>query len=114
MRKLLLLAAVAAGSAALVPAALGASAAKTVKVGDNYYVRPSGVPKVTVKKGAVVKWVFRGHRFHNVTVKRGPVKFHSSSKSSGSFSKKLTRRGTYTIFCSIHGAADQSMKLVVK
>ena len=44
----------------------------------------------------------------------GPVKFHSSAKSSGTFKKKLTRAGTYRIYCTIHGAADQSMKLVVK
>jgi plastocyanin len=42
------------------------------------------------------------------------VKFRSSAKSSGTYKRKLTRAGTYRIYCSIHGAADQSMKLVVK
>ena len=35
-------------------------------------------------------------------------------KSSGSYSKKLRKRGTYTIYCTIHGASNQKMKLIVK
>jgi plastocyanin len=42
------------------------------------------------------------------------VKFHSSARTSGTFKRKLTRAGTYRIYCTIHGAADQSMRLVVK
>jgi plastocyanin len=34
--------------------------------------------------------------------------------SSGTYSKKVTKAGTYKIFCSIHGAANQSMILKVK
>ena len=39
-----------------------------VKVGDNYFVRPSGVPTVTVSKGTKVKWVWTGNSLHNVKV----------------------------------------------
>jgi plastocyanin len=99
----------------LVPAVTPAFAATTkVKVGDNYYVRARGVPTVTVSKGTKVTWVWRGKSLHNVTVKSGPAKFRSSSRTSGSFSKKVTRAGTYTIFCTVHGASDQSMKLVAR
>ena len=35
-------------------------------------------------------------------------------KSSGTYKKKVTKRGTYTIYCTIHGASDQKMKLKVK
>ena len=49
-----------------------------------------------------VEWEWEGHNQHNVTVTRGPVKFHSKTMSSGSFSKRLTRKGTYTIYCTIH------------
>jgi plastocyanin len=99
----------------LVSAVTPAFAATTkVKVGDNYYVRARGVPTVTVSKGTKVTWVWRGKSLHNVTVKSGPAKFRSSSRTSGSFSKKVTRAGTYTIFCTVHGASDQSMKLVVR
>jgi plastocyanin len=114
LRKLLVLAlALAAGlAAALAATALAATA--SVKVGDNYFVRARGVPTVTVSKGTKVTWRFRGDAPHNVTVKRGPARFRSSTKSSGSFSKTLRKRGTYTIYCTIHGTSDQSMKLVVR
>jgi plastocyanin len=90
------------------------AATKNVRVGDNWFVRSSGVPTVTVSKGTKVKWNFDGKNPHNVTVKSGPAKFRSSTKSSGSFSKALTKSGSYSIFCSVHGASDQSMKLVVR
>ena len=90
------------------------AAGRSVKVGDNYFVRSSGVPTVTVKKGSTVTWRFAGNNLHTVVVRSGPVKFRSGARSSGTFKRKLTRAGTYRIYCSIHGAGDQSMKLVVK
>jgi plastocyanin len=88
--------------------------AASIAVGDNYFVRDGGVPTVSVKKGAKVKWVWRGKSLHNVKVTKGPVKFGSPSQTKGSFSKRVKKKGTYTIVCSVHGAADQSMKLVVR
>jgi plastocyanin len=111
LRKLLVLAFVGAVSVVL---ATQAFAASSIRVGDNYFVRASGVPTVTVKKGSTVTWRFAGHNLHTVAVRSGPVKFRSSAKTSGTYRKKLTRAGTYRIYCTIHGAADQSMKLVVK
>ncbi len=87
---------------------------RTVKVGDNYFVRSKGVPTVTVKRGDKVRWRFQGDSPHNVVVTKGPAKFQSPTKTSGTYTKKVTRKGTYTIICTIHGAADQSMKLRVK
>jgi plastocyanin len=112
LRKLLVLALVAAVFAILATQAFAAS--RSVKVGDNYFVRASGVPTVTVRKGTTVTWRFTGRNLHTVVVSSGPSKFRSSAKSSGTFKRKLTRAGTYRILCSIHGASDQSMKLVVK
>jgi plastocyanin len=112
MRKLIVIALAAATVAVLAASALAAT--RSVKVGDNYYVRPSGVPRVTVSKGTTVAWHFRGNAPHTVSVKRGPVKFTSAPKFSGTYRKKMRRRGTYIIFCKIHGASDQRMKLVVK
>ena len=111
MRKLIV---VAISTCALAVLAAGATAAKSIKVGDDYYVRSSGVPKVTVSKGTTVRWRFVGDNPHSVTVSKGPAKFNSGLKSSGTYSKKLRKRGTYTIYCTIHGASDQKMKLVVK
>ena len=112
MRKLIVVVLAAAALTAL--AATAFAATRSVKVGDNYYVRSSGVPTVTVSKGTVVTWRFRGENPHTVSVKRGPVRFSSSVKTSGSYRKKMTRRGTYTIYCKIHGPRDQKMRLVVK
>ena len=112
MRKLIILA-LAMGSLGVL-ASVAMAATKSVKVGDDYYVRLSGVPKVTVKKGTKVKWRFGTGTPHTVTVKSGPAKFNSGVKSSGTYSKKLTKRGTYVIYCTIHGFRDQRMKLVVK
>ncbi|MEO8688754.1 MAG: plastocyanin/azurin family copper-binding protein [Solirubrobacteraceae bacterium] len=112
MRKLIVIAIAACVLAALAADALASTT--RIKVGDNYYVRARGVPKVTVSKGTTVKWRFGTGIPHSVTVSRGPAKFNSGVKSSGTYTKKVTKRGTYTIYCTIHGGSDQKMKLVVK
>jgi plastocyanin len=96
--------AVAAGSLA-VPAVWAAT--KTVQVKDNKFAPTS----ITVRKGTTVKWVWKGSAPHNVTVTKGPKKFKSTTKTSGSFSKKLTTKGTYSILCTIHAPG---MKMTVK
>ena len=98
------------------PAVFTASApsATRVKVGDNYFVRSSGVPTVTVAKGTRVKWYWAGDSLHNVKTVSGPARFGSSSMMRGSYAKKVRERGTYTIVCTVHGASDQKMKLVVE
>jgi len=111
VRKLLLVPAIA--TAALAVGVPAANSARDVKIGDNYFVRASGVPTVTVSKGTTVRWVWRGKSLHNVKVAKGPVRFGSSSKKTGTYSHKMTRKGTYTIICTIHGGSDQKMKLVV-
>jgi plastocyanin len=83
---------------------------RSVKIGDNYFVRSSGVPTVTVKHGKVVKWVWKGHHEHNV-VASGPASFHSSLKSKGSFSKRVSKKGTYTIICQIHSGMRMKLKV---
>jgi len=90
-----------------------AGAARNVKVGDDYFVRSSGVPTVTVSKGVTVKWNWRGRRQHNVVAQSGPRRFQSALKRSGSYSRKMTVRGTYRIVCSIH-QPDMRMTLVVR
>jgi plastocyanin len=94
-------------------AAPATAAAKTrgVKIGDNYFVRASGVATITVKKGTTVKWRWTGHHDHNV-VASGPAHFQSKLKSSGSYKHKVTKKGTYTIICQIH--SGMKMKLKVK
>ena len=93
-------------SAVIAVSALGAT--KTVTIGDDFFKPKS----VCVKKGATVKWVWKGKSMHNVTVTSGPVKFTSKTQKKGTFSKKLTKKGTYKIICTIHGPV-QSMKIKV-
>lgn len=99
---------------AAVAAVPALAATKSVSVGDNWFVRSSGVPTVTVKKGDTVRWRFVGDKPHNVVVTKGPAKFRSTVKTSGTYSKKVTKAGTYTIICEIHGAKDQKMVLKVR
>ena len=112
MSKLFLVAIAVAALA--VAAGTAIAATRSVKVGDNYYVRSRGVPTVTVSHGTKVKWRFTTDTPHSVTVKSGPARFSSGVRSGGSYSKTLRKRGTYTIYCTVHGFRDQRMKLVVK
>jgi plastocyanin len=98
-------AATAAAAGALAIPALAATT--TVQVKDNKFAPTS----ITVKKGTTVKWVWKGKAPHNVTVSKGPAKFRSTTQVKGSYSKKLTKAGTYTILCTIHAPG---MKMTVK
>jgi plastocyanin len=88
-----------------------ASSGKTIKVGDNYFVKPGGTT-VTVKRGTTVTWRWSGRTIHNVTVRKGPVRFASRTQARGTFSRRLTKAGTYSLICTIHGPA-MTMKLRV-
>ena len=109
MKKLLAAGAVtviAAGAA--IPAFAGT---KNVKIGDNYFVRPANNATVTISKGSSLKFLWRGHAPHNVVKRSGPGgAFHSTVKTSGSYSHRFTRGGTYKLVCTIHSG----MKLTVK
>lgn len=85
-----------------------ASTTKTVAIKDNFYS-----PKaLTVKQNDKVKWVWRGSNRHDVRVSRGPVKFHSAIKSSGTpYVRRMKKRGTYSIYCSVH---KSTMKMTLK
>ena len=108
-------AAVAALLAALAAFAVPALAAhkhsRTIPVGDFYFVKDiNHTPTVHVAKGTIVKWHFVGVETHNVTVEKGPAKFHSRDKDHGFYDHAVTKPGTYLIECTIHGF---KMRLVV-
>ncbi len=86
------------------------AATRTVRVGDDYFVSRTK-HTVTVKRRTLVRWRWVGDNPHNLRVYRGPVKFRSSVKTSGSFSRRLNRRGTYRIVCDIHA---RTMKMTLK
>jgi plastocyanin len=110
VRKLLVALAVACLAAALALPALAAT--RSVRVGDNFFVKKGTHPTISVSRGTTVKWVWRGHNPHNVTVKRGPVRFHSRTIDHGSFSKRMRRAGLYSIVCTVH--PGMRMKLRVR
>ena len=106
MKKLIAVgAATAMAAGALAIPALAATT--TVQVKDDKFVAKS----ITVKKGTTVKFVWKGKAPHNVTVTKGPAKFRSTTQVKGSYSKKLTKAGTYTLLCTIHAPG---MKMTVK
>jgi len=105
MKRLIALAIVAAVAAAIAIPSFAAT--KTVTIGDDFF-KPT---KVTVRAGTKVTWKWTGQNPHNVTVTRGPKKFHSKTQTSGTFSAIPHSKGTYSIVCTIHGF---TMKLVVR
>jgi plastocyanin len=78
------------------------AATRTVRLGDNWFVRENGSHRVTVDRGDRVRWRWIGDNPHNVVVRRGPVRFQSAIKRSGTYTKRMRRRGTYRIVCTIH------------
>jgi len=99
-----------AGAIALVAAAavaIPSNAATTVKVDDDVF-KPGSV---SVSKGTTVRWRWVGDDPHNVAVSKGPVKFKSSRKRSGTFSKKMRKKGTYKIVCTVHPGMDMTLKV---
>ena len=97
-------------------AATAFAATKSVTVGDNYFVRAKGVPKITVTKGSKLRFNFKGRSPHNavgvgVSLGSGCSKIRTTGRCT---SKSLRKRGTFVIYCSVHGRGDQSMKVRVK
>jgi plastocyanin len=104
----LALAAVALPQAGADPQA-GASATKRVRVGDFFFKKRV----VSIEKGDRVRWVWVGRELHDVTVTRGPRKFHSRTKRNGSYRKQFSRRGTYRYLCTVH-PIDMKGRVVVE
>jgi len=96
MRKLLL--------AVLTVAALGTSAPTahsaglTVRLKDNVFSPTSK----TVDRNTIVTFRWAGYNAHNIKVTKGPVKFHSSTKITGIYKRKMSASGRYTIVCTLH------------
>jgi plastocyanin len=99
MRKLILIAVVAAFAAIPTVEALASTTPVKVTVGDNFFKAKT----ITIKRGTRVNWVW--HSFgilHNVTVKSGPSKFHSGNKSGGTYTHLFGKKGTYHLICTLH------------
>jgi len=105
MRRILTLAvAVTALGAVAAPAVAQAPPLKRAQVG-NFFINPG---HLAIKRGTKVTWKWTGG-FHNVTVTRGPAKFHSQSQAQGTFSHVFGRTGTYRLICTIHPFMTQTV-----
>jgi plastocyanin len=92
--------------------AAGAFAATAhVKVGDDYFNRAGTRPTISIHKGSSVTWVWRGNRRHNVTALSGPARFHSPTMRRGTYTKRFTRRGLYSIQCTLHPGMEMKVRV---
>jgi plastocyanin len=97
------------GLVALMLVAPGAGAKTTkITVNDNYF-KPR---RVKVVVGSRVTWKWKGVVAHNVTVEKGPQKFHSKTQTDGKFSRRIRKPGTYKIVCTIHPGMDMTLKAI--
>jgi plastocyanin len=94
-----------------VAAAQALAAVRSVRIGDNFYVRSGRHHhSITVNRGTRVRFRWTGSNPHDVHVIRGPVHFRSAVMTSGTFSRKLRRSGTYVIHCDLH---PRTMRLTI-
>ncbi|MBJ7458676.1 MAG: cupredoxin domain-containing protein [Thermoleophilaceae bacterium] len=86
-----------------------ASAVRGVTVGDSFF-SPSSL---SIARNDTVRFRWNGtSRRHNVSVRTGPVKFNSQTRrGSYNYTHKFTRRGTYSLYCTIH---PNTMKATVR
>ena len=102
-------AAAAALTTAVAVPSMGATTSKTVTVKDDFF----SPKKLTISKGTKVKWVWKGKEGHNVAVANGPSNFRFGKRKTGSKTHTFSKRGTYSIVCTIH-APDMHMTIKVK
>ena len=103
-KKVLAVATAGAVALAAVPAF---AATKSIRVADNEF-RPSST---TMSRGDTVRFRWVGDAPHNVTRVRGPRFKTISNRDSGSVSRRLTRRGTYRLVCTIHAGMDLRIRV---
>ncbi len=100
-----------AGTGEAMPSGVGAAttasskrAAKKVTVSNDFYTPIL----VKVAKGGNVKWIWQNASDgHNVTLHKAPrgvkkSQFRSPTQTSGTFTRKLAKPGTYKFHCTIH------------
>ena len=109
MRKLIV--SLLAAAALMALAAPSFAAGRSVKIGDDYFVRDDATPTVRVDKGTRVTWRWSGNGLHNVAVTSGPVKFRSSLKTSGTYRRTMRKAGLYKIHCTVHSGMKMTLRV---
>ena len=92
------------------PGALRNAGSNTViPVGDRFF----GAPNLRVRQGSWLTWQFNGQELHNVTLANGPLGIGTDNLDGGrTFTKKLSRPGTYRFFCALHPVQMQERVIV--
>ena len=87
-----------------------AGSSARVRVSDHRFAKPN----LSVRRGARVRWRFGPPTLHNVTLASGPLGFSSPNLSEGrTFEQRLTRKGTYKLFCGLH-PVTMTQRIVVR
>jgi len=55
--------------------------------------------------------VWAGRNQHNVFVFSGPQDFHSGTKRKGTYSRRLSRKGTYQLGCTLHAGMTLTIRV---
>jgi plastocyanin len=93
----------------------GATAAKAKRVGvrDNTFTPRT----VRVAVGGKVTWTWKGVGGHNVTFRalpEGASKRRAKTRSSGTFTRSFTKKGTYRYVCTIHEAGGMTGRVIAQ
>ena len=115
VKKLLALTAVVAGTVAAPALPTQAASARTIKLGNNWFVRKGSPPTITVKRGQKVVFWWSTSRTHNVYQVGGPIDgthFHINDQRTG---KRVTHifhtKGTYPLQCTFHNEMKMTLKV---
>jgi plastocyanin len=90
---------------AAVPASAGST--RTIRVDDNVF-KPTSV---TANRGDTLRFRFVGEAPHNVTRESGPGFRRISNRRNGSISRRVSRRGTLRLVCTIHPGMDMRVRV---
>jgi plastocyanin len=117
MRKPILIAIAAMAAGAVAAPTLASPPPVRVKIGDDFYVRPSfNILTIRVAQFRKLKFFWTGQHTHNVHLISAPKgygkKYHSKDQTNNVppghhpvyvTPRSLSKKGTYTFMCTIHG-----------
>jgi plastocyanin len=110
MKRLIAVLAAAAVTAAAFLAIPAFGATRSVSVRDNVFSPRT----LNARSGDTIRFVWRGDNPHNIRTTRRPrgaSAITAPVKESGTYRKRLTRRGTYRLLCTIHAP---SMRMTIR
>ncbi len=110
MKRLIAVLAAAAVTAAAFLAIPAFGATRSVSLRDNVFSPRT----LNARSGDTIRFVWRGDNPHNIRTTsrpRGASRITVAPKRSGTYRKRLTRRGTYRLLCTIHAP---SMRMTIR